>query len=103
MPRNTEEWARIAKRWKFLDLYATLMSGERDGDEVMPVVTLGVAKGVVRFYEGAPNMGNQQAPRVPASSLEGQNADHGLPQAWIDEFCDDRLMPIVRSAINSMR
>ncbi len=103
MPRNTEEWARIAKRWKFLDLYATLMSGERDGDEVMPVVTLRAAKGVVRFYEGTPNRCNQQAPRLPASSLEGQNANHGLPQTWIDEFCQDRLMPIVRSVIDSTR
>ena len=99
------EWSQIAQRWPFLDLWVTLMNDEccEDGH---PVVTFHVHGGEVGIYDGTlePVAGLPPEPEFDALSWARQvsgttyDHEHGLPEAWIDEFVD-RVRPIVNAVV----
>lgn len=80
------DWSKLAERWKFLDLYVTLMNGEEGTENTVPIVTFHVHDGIVDLFEGSlePFGGNQLQRDLEKGFA--YRSEQGLPHQWIEEF-----------------
>ena len=105
-----DDWVKIAERWKFLNVYITLMSGEDGEDDSRPVVTFHVHDGVVETFEGTiePHMGKPMARNFETEfdlmTLDDgfYSREKGLPRQWIVEFAE-KVRPIVDEIVKEFR
>jgi hypothetical protein len=83
-----DDWKALARAFSYLDLHATLMSGESCEEDARPVVTIRVLDGKASLL--APLMPDQPVRRrdigkvLPGFLTPGR--EQGLPDAWIREF-----------------
>lgn len=94
-----EDWAKIAARWPFLDIWVTLMNGE-SCQEAEPVVSMHVKAGKVEFYAGSTEVYEERKGQYPDHYFNrpyvigNLQKEHGLPQSWIEEFAN-KVRPVV--------
>jgi hypothetical protein len=96
-----KDWRKIAERWKFLNIYVTLMSAENCEDDSTPVVTFHVHDGIVETFEGTKEP-HKNKPLQRNFELEfnlnvasgNYRNEQGLPRSWIEEFAK-KVRPIV--------
>jgi hypothetical protein len=96
-----DDWVKIAERWKFLNIYVTLMSGESSDDATTPVVSFHVHDGIVETFEGTlephqnkPLERNFEVELNVNCIIGNYSREQGLPRQWIVEFAE-RIRPIV--------
>lgn len=86
-----DEWTRVAEAFPFLDLTATLMSGEYCDDNIVPLVTIRVREG--RATLEGPQPVTERATDLPEGALETLFLDQpgrecGVPLEWFDHWRD---------------
>lgn len=88
-----EDWQRIAERFPYLDLTATLMSGEDGDEDAEPVVNIRVERGLAELQEPdiTPHLENGVRPRrnwdsMGSLTLLNSGRELGLPENWYREF-----------------
>lgn len=85
------DWDTLATEFPFLDLTATLMSGESCEDDTHAVVTLKVKNGTVTVCPPEPIVNSDSPPRdlgaaVDAMFVRAPGRECGIPMEWIDEW-----------------
>ncbi len=96
-----DDWKALAKAFSYLDLHATLMSGESCEEDVEPVVTIRVVNGEASLL--APLMPDQPVQRRSTSDgfagFLTPGREQGLPDAWIREF-GEITRPLLERALD---
>lgn len=85
-----EDWKTLVAAFPFLDLTATLMSGESCEEDAVPVCTITVQDGVVTVGDPAPDFcrPTENFIEKTLARLSGTGTEQGLPMDWCMEFCD---------------
>lgn len=87
------DWTSLAKEFPFLDLTATLMSGEGSEEESVPVVNIVVRDGTAWLEEGNTSVHRRDVPHarnwddLPAA-FTNPRKELGLPDDWYGEYAD---------------
>jgi hypothetical protein len=93
------EWVRLAATFPYLDLTATLMSGEHSEEDCTPVVSFRARKGEVIVLDEPVLPRPEQMPparniSAMALSLFNRSREQGLNDSWIIEYGRD-IAPMV--------
>ena len=86
-----QEWTRVAAAFPFLDLTATLMSGEYCDDDITPLVTIRVQEGRATLEDPQPV--GDRATDIPDGYMENlfsgrSGRECGIPMDWFDHWRD---------------
>lgn len=98
-----DEWQTIATRWPFLDVHVTLMNGESQEDNILPVINFHICNGEIFCFNGDTTVHSGKRLKRSNADLYAKfdhmrndlySFEQGLPQSWIDEFIN-KISPIV--------
>lgn len=95
------EWCLIAKTFPYLELVATLMSGESCEEDTVPLVNMLVKDGTVNLSEGDLSVHSvygdlpfreceveSMLSRLIKGELKKENLELGLPSEWYDRYAE---------------
>lgn len=90
------DWQILAAAFPFLDIGATLFSGEAGEDDTHPVVSMIISDGTVKLIDPFEVKVHENHPRATRSgsnadphawcSMFDLKAEQGIPRAWIEEW-----------------
>jgi hypothetical protein len=91
------DWKMLAEAFPFLDVAATLFSGESCEEYATPVISYLVKEGEVSTCPGSFDVhaGHPEARRAPAHAREEDffslAREHAIPWEWFEEWREDQL------------
>lgn len=84
-----DDWKKISTRWNFLDIWATLMSGEESEDDVTPLVTFHINGDEIKIYSGITSPHSELSTirrEWDFTNIFNNRRELGVPMAWIEEY-----------------
>jgi hypothetical protein len=85
------DWTLLAKSFPYIDLTATLMSGEHCEEHIVPLVSIRVVNGTAELIPGTiepHEHQNTSRGMFDADDLMRPDRERGLPMAWYKEFAE---------------